>query len=351
MQVQRFRNQSVREALAAVREALGPEALVLSTRLVPARGWRRLVGRREVEVTAALTPTVSESRLEQPPHRPVRPPDSSAAAPTAPAGSQEIVARLRAVGVDLVLATEVAAALPPRVRRDTSERVLVEALAGRLAPLSAGSEPLTTIEVFVGPPGVGKTTTIAKIAAQMRARNHVPVSLIAADGYRVGAVEQLRAYAEILSVPFHVARTALDLERAISQGPRPMLVDTAGRSPADRGVRDLFDALSGRPGVRTHLVLAAGTPLRDAERILTQYRAARPTRVVLTKVDETDACAPLVGLLRTSGLKVSWIGHGQLVPEDLTAASGEILAAAVLGELGPSRTASVEGALVEASCA
>jgi len=361
MQVQRFRSQSIRGALSAVKASLGPEALVLSTQLVPARGWRRLVGQREVEVTASLTPVMSESRLEQPSNRPVNPPASPAAAPVAStalprpgaesalaAGSQEIVARLSAVGVDRTLATEVAAALPPRVRRDPSGDQLREALAGRLGGFAAGEEPLNPIEVFVGPPGVGKTTTIAKIAAQARALNRKPITLVGADGYRVGAVEQLRLYAEILNAPFLVARTAADVEQAIAQGTRPMLVDTAGRSPADRGLRDLFVALSGRPDVRTHLVIAASTSPRDAVRILERYRDARPERIVLTKLDETETIGPLVSVLRASGLKVSWLGNGQRVPEDLSAATGTSLASAIFGELSvPSEST---GSAEEAMC-
>lgn len=324
---------------------------MLSTQLVPARGWRRFMGRREVEVTASLTPVMSESRPEEPPDRPTRT-SASAASPLRrdkadTAGSQEIVARLSAVGLDQQLATEVAATLPPRVRRDPSQRTLREALASRLGGLAAGEEPLNPIEVFIGPPGVGKTTTIAKIAAQARARNRKAITLVAADGYRVGAVEQLRLYAEILHAPFLVARTAADLDRAVGQGPRPMLVDTAGRSPSDRGIRDLFDALSGRPDVRTHLVFAASTPPREALRILDRYRDAAPDRIVLTKLDEAEAIGPLVSVLRASGLKVSWLGNGQRVPEDLVEATGSSLASAIFGELS---IPPADGSGVEASC-
>jgi flagellar biosynthesis protein FlhF len=335
MQVQRFRKETVRAALADVRQTLGPDALVISTSLVPARGWRRLAGHREVEVTAALPSALSENRQDAPTSRPAD--IASAVAEPArpvvvPTPGHEVIARLCASGVDRSLAAEVAAALPAKVMRDPSRQMLLDALAGRLASLAAGEETLAPVEVFVGPPGAGKTTTIAKLAAQTRARNG-RVTLIGADGYRVGAIEQLRQYAEILNAPFLVARTSSDLERALAQGKRPMLVDTAGRSPADRGVRDLFDALSGRPDVRTHLVLAAGTPARDAERILLRYADARPTRVVLTKIDETESLAPLVRVVREAGLAVSWLGYGQRVPEDLCRATSSLLARAVTGEL------------------
>jgi flagellar biosynthesis protein FlhF len=337
MQVQRFRKPTVREALADVRHTLGPDALVLSTMMVPVRGWRRLTGHREVEITAAPGAKLSESRPAAPTNRPEPatgiPVSGEREAVAAPHGGAEVVARLLAAGLDRGLATEVVAALPPGVRRDPPQRLLLEVLAARLRPLAACDERLSGIDVFVGPPGAGKTTTIAKLAAQLRATTGQKPTLVAADGYRVGAVEQLRLYADILGLPFVVARTAADLERALVSAGRPMLVDTAGRSPSDRGIRDLFDALSGRPGVRTHLVVAGGTPARDAERIFETYQAAGPARVVLSKVDETESVSGLVGLLRARQQRVSWIGYGQRVPEDLTAATGAALAAVMLGEL------------------
>ena len=341
MQVQRFRKPTVREALADVRHTLGPDALVLSTMMVPVRGWRRLAGHREVEVTAAPSGPLSESRPTAPPSRPrpnsfqavVDDTDPSPHASAAPHSGAEVVARLEAAGLDRGLATEVVAALPPGVRRDPPQRLIRQVLSARLESVGNGDQGLAGIDVFVGPPGAGKTTTIAKLAAQLRAKSGLKPTLVAADGYRVGAVEQLRLYAEILGLPFVVARTAADLDRALASATRPMLVDTAGRSPSDRGVRDLFDALSGRPGVQTHLVIAAGTSVRDAERVLATYQAARPARVVLSKVDETESVGALMGLLRGRNQRVSWIGCGQRVPEDLVAASGETLAAVMLGEL------------------
>jgi flagellar biosynthesis protein FlhF len=322
MHLKRFRQPTVREALAAVKRELGPDALVVSTSLVPMRGWRRLTGRREVEVTAAFPAALSETR------------PAALSVPVAPdpERADDLVARLVAAGLDRALAIEVAAAVPHRARRGLSMPILREALAGRIAPVAAGGEAPAPIEVFVGPPGGGKTTTIAKIAAQARARRGVGRTLVAADGYRVGAVEQLRLYADIVGAPFAVARTPRDLDAALAACRRPALVDTAGRSPNDRGLRDLYDALAGRPGVRTHLVLPAAISPRDAARLFDRYEAARPDRVVITKVDEAESIAPLVRIVRERGVTVSYLGTGQRVPDDLADATAVALAGTMLGD-------------------
>lgn len=374
MQLKRICRSSVKDALAAVRAELGPDALVLSTRLVPASGLRGLVGQRDVEVTAAADPALSEVRQRHATARPAagdedfglsddrrlspaayaanrrqraesvepsgidrapagrRTVARKASRPDPPANDEALVARLMATGLDDTLAREVVAALPKKARRTASLEALRKALSTRLAPMAAGTDRHAPVEVFIGPPGAGKTTTIAKIAAQERARTGTRLSLLAADGFRVGAVEQLRLYAEIIGAPFSVARSAGEIEIAVTELKRPVLVDTAGRSPSDSGLAELFSVLAGRKGVRTHLVMPASTSVRSAERLLDRYQAARPDRVVLTKVDESDAWSPLLPLLGERGLSISYLGTGQSVPDDLEAVTPALIAASLLGD-------------------
>ena len=323
MYLKRYRTRSVKEALGLIREDLGPSALVLSTRLVARDGWRGCVGFQEVEVTAAADRPMSESRSEAQPFR-----HSRAADP----GHAALMARLCATGLDRRVADEIASSLPPDNRRGGSLASLRQTLAERLAQLAAADEGSAPIEVFVGPPGVGKTTTIAKIAAQQRALRGERVRLIAADGYRVGAVEQLRLYADIVGAPFTAARTPGELERAMTAGGSPLLVDTAGRSPGDPASREMWELLASHRGIRTHLVVSAATGSRELESIFDGFGAARPSRVVLTKLDEAESLSPLVGVLRSRRLPISYLGTGQRVPEDLQRATGPLLAACVLGD-------------------
>jgi flagellar biosynthesis protein FlhF len=316
-----YRGSAVRDLLAQARVELGPDALILSTRLVSAPGWRGAFGRRTVEMVAAAEREMSENRpLVQPSRH------------QAVAQDQEIVARLCATGLDRSLAQDVADAIPTAGRRGASPASLLHALGDQLAPIAAGEESRRHVEVFVGPAGVGKTTTITKIAAQARAAGRERLTLVSADAYRVGAMEQLRLYAEIIGSPFKVARTAADLADALASSRGPVLVDTAGRSPHDTVSKELFCLLQSLPDVRTHLVLSAASSARDAARTIEQYSCANPHRIAFTRVDETDTLSPLVGMLRDRGLPVSYLGTGQRVPEDLDRATGTILAGLALGE-------------------
>ena len=322
MHLKRYRGKTLKDALRAVRQDLGPDALVLSTQVVQDRGPRGWLGGTLVEIAAAIErpglPEVSEPRhtVNEPSDRHV----------------EALVARLGASGLEPGIARAVAESHPIEQRRTASAANLHTTLAGQLHALAAPDEDFAPVEVFVGPPGAGKTTTIAKIAAQQRSRQGRRLGLVAADGYRVGAVEQLRLYAEVIGAPLTVARSVDELDYALGTARRPLLIDTAGRSPGDDVSREMFRVVGRQPGVRTHLVLPANLPPAHVRRTFDRFLEARPSRVVITKLDEADSLAPLVGVLREANLPISFVGTGQRVPEDLHRATPPAIAAWVLGD-------------------
>ena len=335
MELRRYRTPTVSEGLSRARTELGPDAVILSTRKVSRRAWLPWIGGREVEVTAAVGSQVSDNRLFVPATTTPIAPFSVTAVPGTSgqdASCDEIAARLRAGGVDDEFALKIATAIPARRRRGMSYTGLVETLTERFASLVANDTRQKPVEVVVGPPGSGKTTTVAKLAARARALQGIRLGLVAADGFRVGAIEQLRIYADVIGVPFTVATTAYALELAIGGRQEPVLVDTAGRAPGDRVAQELMASLSRRTDVRIHIVIDAGQSVEQIHRVFAAYRDARPDRIVVTKVDQIRSLGPLLGVLGEVGIPVSYLCAGQRVPEDIEVASARFLAESVLGE-------------------
>ncbi len=337
MQVKQFRQPTVRDAFTAIRAEFGPSALVLSSELVSAHGWRGWVGMREVQVTARAPEGWEPDAESRPTDSGRRPADIPVGAS---AGPGSLAARLIAAGIDPALAEAVAAGVPARQQRKMNADDIRQCLAAHLATLAAGDEAFARVEVFIGPPGVGKTTTIAKIAAQEKVRRKRSVGVVAADAFRAGAVEQLRTYAAIIGAPFRTARTIGEMDQVIEQSRHTLLVDTAGRSPKDDDLRDVRRLLGSRRGVRTHLVIPAETSLASAQRIVERFADAKPDRVVVSRLDEAESPTALLTWLIARGLPVSYITTGQRVPEDLERATPALLAAALLRDeplaaLGP----------------
>ena len=180
---------------------------------------------------------------------------------------------------------------------------------------------------FVGPTGAGKTTTLAKLAAKAQLEHGRRVGLITIDTYRIGAVPQLAAYADILAVPLEVAHTPEDLSHALARlGDRDVVfIDTVGRSPLGDGVDGLVPFLATAAADEVHLVLSATTRPHDSLRAARAFARLAPNRLVMTKVDETDDHTGVAAIARGIGLPLTWLGVGQEVPDDIEEATPERL--------------------------
>lgn len=178
--------------------------------------------------------------------------------------------------------------------------------------------------VFLGPTGVGKTTTLAKIAAYLKLKRKVPIGLISLDTYRIGALDQLKTYADILDVPLKVAQTRLELAsaREALKGHPVVLVDTTGRNYLNgTGVQDLLEIFRDVDGVSHLLVLSAAGKDEDLRHVIQRFRPLGPESLIFTKIDETLTPGTILNPLLRFAYPVSYFGVGQRVPEDLVRAT------------------------------
>lgn len=176
---------------------------------------------------------------------------------------------------------------------------------------------------FVGPTGVGKTTTIAKIASKFSVEAGKKVALLTADTYRIAAAEQLRTYANILEVPFRVIYSTEEVERALLdfKDYDYVLVDTAGHSHQNEAQKETMNgfihSVDGLAEKEVFLVLSATTKYRDLVSISDTYSAITDYKLIFTKLDETVTLGNLLNLKLHTGCSLSYVTCGQNVPDDI----------------------------------
>ncbi|MFW5829362.1 MAG: flagellar biosynthesis protein FlhF [Planctomycetota bacterium] len=187
--------------------------------------------------------------------------------------------------------------------------------------------------LLVGPTGVGKTTTIAKLAGELVLRQHRRIALITIDTYRIGAADQLRAYADLLDVPFEVAQTPAQLHAALARFADydNVLIDTAGRSHADSArILELKGFCRQHASLQVCLTVSATCGRAEFAAVVERFSILPIQHAIVTKLDECMAHGRLYGCLRRHHLPVSYVTMGQEVPDDIKAADRSALAHAVL---------------------
>jgi flagellar biosynthesis protein FlhF len=359
VEYQTFRGNDVHEALFAVRQALGADALIESTREVN-NGRGGALGYSFVEVVATAgrssrteSDETDDSLANTRRQKPLRKlnmgslekevlalrcmvDELSAGRPPRERAS----AMLYAMGFEGELAKQLAAGATKAARggREQLRAWLRERVGERLSFSGKLIErPFRQLITCVGPTGVGKTTTLAKLAARAKLDLHRSVSVITLDTFRVGAVEQWKRYAELIGVGFYVAEDAITFQRLVeNQSSDLILVDTAGRSTGtDAASIRLGQSLSLIKGIRSEvlLTLPAWIRARDAERIALSYESPKLTGVVVTKMDEAEQFAGSLHAAILGELPLVYLCNGARVPEDIHDATAKKLLDALFPEL------------------
>jgi flagellar biosynthesis protein FlhF len=360
MKIKQYQEPDMRSAMRRVRDEMGPEAVIISTRKVGG----------EVEVLAALDydnelatrlqknlPGATSTREQIV----VDPEPAGAADSMAPGigAMQQELARMRSLleGELSELAwREQGRRIPGQgllqkqlesldLSRELCKELLQAAPAGddpqrlwqqMLGVLSSRIE-LCQEDILssggtiamIGPTGVGKTTTVAKLAARFALRHgRNQVALITTDRFRVGAQEQLYTFGSILGVPVQAATTPADLSRAVRNlsDRKLILIDTAGMSQRDMGLTDQFAALASTGAdIKNYLVLSAIAQERVVNETIEAFSHIGLAGAIVTKIDEAVSLGPVISALCQNQLPLAFIGNGQRVPEDMLPARGESL--------------------------
>jgi flagellar biosynthesis protein FlhF len=234
----------------------------------------------------------------------------------------EVLGQLLANGFSAAVARELCKAVGADASAENALELLAGALGQRLTLRANGDEVIDAGGVFalVGPTGVGKTTTVAKLAARFVTRHDAgQLALITTDGYRIGAQEQLRIYGRILGVPVFAVRDAAELRQTLHElrGKRMVLVDTMGMSQRDRAVAAQAAMLTGAGEVRRLLLLNATCRGDTLDDVVKAFGGPETVGCILTKEDEAASLAPAIDVVVRRGLDICYITNGQRVPEDL----------------------------------
>jgi len=349
MHIRTFRAASLQDALEDIRRQMGDGASVLHTRQVR-EGWMGWLGKTSVEVTAGLRDENQQGRhvgLDAPNDAPqavsrIKSADSGPLRQGYPLELQDLRSLLLLAGVDDVVADrwiESTYALGVSMSTGVEPGCWIDHLRHTVARGIRIAQPIHVppggrrVVALVGPTGVGKTTTIAKLAAGFRLEAKRSVALVTIDTFRIAAVQQLQAYAEIMDLPMEVVQNPEDMRPALDRlgDVDLVLIDTAGRSPrSDARIEQLRAMLRAAQPDETHLVLSATSSRETIHNILDGFAAVRPTAAILSKLDESTQLACALSAFEGRNLPISYLTTGQQVPDDIETSDAEALVSDLL---------------------
>ncbi len=385
MNIKTYHAPTMREALEMTKSDLGNDAVILHTRCVRRGGFFGFGGREVVEITASNDvhvlprgpgpgPEVQTRRVPRAVERAYSPPAESASGGGAATLQQEVDS-IKTLLTDYVAGQEkkilgnapgeltalykllIRRAVHPDLARSIIKRLkkrasknkekekadpghlelLRSTIAGliKTSPPIAASDGEPTVVALIGPTGVGKTTTIAKLAATFKLVQGLDVGLVTLDTYRIAAVQQLKTYADIIGIPVNVILTPEELKQARKTfaGKDIVLVDTAGRSQRDAKKMDELQVfLDAGNFDQIHLVISAATNDANLEDIMKRFAPLATEHIIISKMDEAACPGHVLRIVLESDKRLSYVTTGQEVPDDIEAADARRFTAMILSE-------------------
>jgi len=348
MLIKKFRGKSVAEATAKLKHELGADAMILATKRLPGKGADSFV---EISAMPSGYESVSDAYSELKADM---------------MNIKDMISLMNASGRmvhTLNMGPTVLNIYANIIRSGVSEqntRIILEK-AGALAGNQRGSQDKSvasrvvkefanTIKIndsitrdngkqkilsLVGTTGVGKTTTVAKLAARFMLESKKSVGLISIDNYRIGAMEQIKAYAKILGIPCYPAVNRRDLDFVLRKlsDKDVILIDTAGQSQYDQArIAELKEMISGEFEIGSHLLLSVPTSQKEMRKTAVNFKPLGCGSCIFTKIDEAERHGAIINHLMETNLPISFLTNGQNVPEDIEAAAKGKIAKLVLNK-------------------
>ena len=357
MKVKTYRGATLAEALAEVKKEMGPNAVIIQTRRLRQGGFLGVLATEVVEVTAAI-----DENFNKPPQPSSLPAKKEKAATDDDAKILALHLELASLRKTVENALKTPKKMENRSQEEgvnSSKLTFVEEWAKKndveLSAAEALLQGISSVQVLsapsgqarlkerlfsyfqnvegilikpgtcktvalIGPTGVGKTTTVAKLAAKFALREKYRVALITADTYRIAAVEQLKTYADLIGIPIEVIYNQQELKGALyrHQDKHLILIDTAGRSPSNPPqMAELESLMAVDDKIEKYLVLSATTRFSDNLEAVRKFQLSRPDKYLFTKIDEATNIGTVFSLIYQVPKPLSYITTGQNVPDDI----------------------------------
>ena len=365
MKVQKFKGSSMKDVLIEVTKTLGKDAIILQSRKISEGGLLGIGTNSMVEVTAALdsnpvnldTAKLTNNKEFLPPPLPLKKdyPDKRElrlitltnqveglqstlkemshrmqypSNPSLPEPFGQYYTRLVDSGIEFKMASKVLldvyenSAGIKMSDRSAIEKKIRSKISSLLTKTNKKKLDLNSpfISAVIGPTGVGKTTTIAKLATSARLYKKLKVALITADTFRIGATEQLKSFADILKIPIEVVYSSSEMKKAVNihADKDAIFIDTTGRSPSDsENVTELISIVRAANPQEIHLVLSASTDQRTQLNALKGFGSMNVDSLIFTKLDETSRPGSIIEVALKSKKPISYLTDGQNVPQDI----------------------------------
>lgn len=378
MIIKRYLVNNMNEAMTRIRYELGKDAVIISQRKIRKPGFSGLFSKKIIEVTAAIEnvkkneedvvssieaikKALDNKTAENKPE--AKPQKESSSNNNIKDSNSEILKEVNEMKSMLSDIANKTSAKTEKAPKKTKLQVMLESnditekIAKKIATKAKSIEGEKTdlekseaviqkmvniskvhgdgVMVLVGPTGVGKTTTIAKLAGKFSLVDKKKVGLITIDTYRIGAVEQLKTYADIMNIPFRVVLTIKEMEKAISDlsDCDIILVDTTGRSSKNTmQISELRAFIEKTKTDNIHLVMSSTTKNKDIELIIEGYKPLNYNNIIITKLDETTTYGSVLNILETGKKPLSYVTTGQNVPDDIKRLTDSEVSKLVLGE-------------------